>query len=102
VKAMPEINDGDATVSYQLAVLEGAVYHMGELVIDGLSPDATRKMELQWQLKKGDAYDESYLRRFFKTMYHDIGLSGSFNVIPKATVNSEDKTVAVALHFMPK
>lgn len=102
VKAMPQMDEGKATVNYQLAILEGPVYHMGDLVIDGLSPDATSKMERQWQLKKGDAYDESYLYRFFKTMYHDIGLSQSFKVIPKATVNPQDKTVAVALHFVPK
>lgn len=102
VKAMPELNESNATVNYQLAVNEGAIYHMGELLIDGLNEDATKKMQLQWQMKKGDPYDDSYLSRFFKTMYHDIGLSRSFKVIPKATVNSEDKTVAVALHFVPK
>jgi hypothetical protein len=35
-------------------------------------------------------------------MYHDIGLSRSYNVVTKQTINYPEKTVNVALHFLPK
>ncbi len=59
-------------------------------------------MAAQWQIKKGDVYDDSYLKRFFQVMYHDIGLSRSYNVVPKQTIDYQEKTVTVALHFVPK
>ena len=75
---------------------------MGDLQIDGLDAESTRKMATQWQLKKGDPYDEGYLQRFFKIMYRDVGLRAPMNVVPKQVINQQDKTVSVSLHFVPK
>jgi outer membrane protein assembly factor BamA len=98
----PEMDDAAATVSYQLSVTEGDQYRMGELTIDGIPQANAAKMAEQWQLKKGDPFDDSYLQRFFKIMYHDVGLKVPYNIIPKQSVNQQDKTVSVALHFVPK
>jgi outer membrane protein assembly factor BamA len=102
VAPTPVMDDTHSAVSYQLNVSEGDLYRMGELQMDGLDPQASNKIAAQWQMKKGDAYDNSYLPRFFKTMYRDVGLHGSYNVVPKQSVNQQDKTVSVTLHFMPK
>jgi hypothetical protein len=75
---------------------------MGDLELDGLDPDASKQMAAQWQMKKGDPYDNSYLPRFFSIMYRDLGLRHPYNVVRKESVNQQDKTVSVALHFMPK
>jgi outer membrane protein assembly factor BamA len=98
----PTMDDAGSSVHYQLAVSEGDLYHMGELSIDGIPLENAKKMIAQWQLKKGDPYDASYLAKFFKIMYHDVGLRVPYNVIPKQEVNQTDKTVSVALHFVPK
>jgi len=98
----PEMDDATATVSYQLSVSEGDLYRMGELTIDGIPPANAAKMTAQWQLKKGDPFDDSYLQRFFKIMYHDVGLKVPYNIVPKQSINQKDKTVSVALHFVPK
>lgn len=98
----PEMDDAQSTVHYQISVTEGDLYRMGELLIDGLDPDAAKKISAQWQLKKGDAYDNGYLQRFFKIMYRDFGQHVSYIVVPKQAINQQDKTVTVSLHFVPK
>jgi len=98
----PEMDDSAATVSYQLSMTEGDLYRMGELTIDGIPPANAAKMAEQWQLKKGNPFDDSYLQRFFKIMYHDVGLKVPYNIVSKQNVNQQDKTVSVALHFVPK
>ena len=102
VDPAPQMDDAQATVRYQLTVTEGDQYRMGDLELDGLDADATKKMQAQWQLKKGDPFDDSYLPRFFKIMYRDVGLRRPYSVVPRKTVNPQDKIVNVALHFMPK
>lgn len=102
VDPVPTTDDAQSSVSYQLNVSEGDLYRMGDLELDGLDADASQKMVAQWQMKRGDPYDNTYLRRFFSIMYRDVGLRRPYNVIPKESVNPQDKTVSVALHFMPK
>jgi len=75
---------------------------MGDLTIDGIPAQNADKMAEQWQLKKGQPYDKSYLQKFFKIMYHDVGLKVPYNVVPKESIDQDEKTVSVALHFVPK
>lgn len=100
--ASPEMDDGQSAVHYQISVTEGDLYRMGELQIDGMDADGAKKIFAQWQLKKGDPYDNGYLPRFFQIMYHSFGQRVTYNVVPKQTVNRQDKTVSVSLHFVPK
>jgi outer membrane protein assembly factor BamA len=100
--AHPNIDDSSAAVAYELNVVEGEVFRMGELQVDGIEAKAVSELAAQWQIKKGEVYDDSYLGRFFQVMYHDIGVSRSYSVVPKQTVNQQEKTVTVALHFVPK
>ena len=102
VDPAPTIDADHLTVAYQLNVTEGDLYRMGDLVFDGLDAEASRKLAAQWQLKKGAPYDNSYLPRFFSNTYRDVGLNQSYSVVPKQSVNQRDKTVSVALHFVPK
>jgi outer membrane protein assembly factor BamA len=102
VKPVPAFDDSGATVAYELNVTEGDQFRMGELSVDGIDPAAADKLIAQWQIKKGDIFDDSYLQRFFQVMYHDIGLSRSYSVVPKQNVDRQSKTVNVALHFVPR
>jgi outer membrane protein assembly factor BamA len=100
--AVPTMDDAAATVGYQLNVTEDEMYRMGELNIDGVPPENSKKMLAQWQMKKGDPYDSSYQQRFFNLMYRDFGLHGSYDVVPKEAIDRQQKVVNVALHFVPK
>ena len=102
VKAVPTLDDSAATVAYDLNVSEGDQFHMGELSVDGIDQVAADKLMAQWQIRKGDVFDDSYLQRFFQVMYHDIGLSRSYSVVPKQNVDHQSKTVNVVLHFVPR
>ncbi|HJT69719.1 MAG TPA: POTRA domain-containing protein [Terriglobales bacterium] len=102
VSATPAIDDSDATVAYQLTVNEGEMYRMGELSIDGLPDDNAHKMVAQWQMKKGDPYDDSYAEKFFGLLYRDYNLHKSYEVERSKAINREEKTVSVSLHFIPK
>lgn len=102
VDSASAMDDFKATVSYRLDVKEGDQYRMGELNIDGIPAENAKKMAAQWQMKKGDPFDESYLQRFFGLMYRDVGLRTPYNVVPKQAMNQHDKTVSVSLHFVPK
>jgi outer membrane protein assembly factor BamA len=97
-----QMDDAKATVEFQLNVTEGELYRMGELQIDGIELENAKRMAAQWQLKKGDPYDNTYLPRFFKILYRDVGLRVPYNVVPKQVINDQDKTVSVNLHFVPK
>jgi len=99
---VPTIDDAQCVVDYQVNVPEGDLYRMGNLELDGLDADASQKMVAQWQMKRGDPYDNTYLHKFFSLMYRDVGLRRPYNVVPKESVNQQDKTVSVALHFMSK
>ncbi len=102
VSSTPEMDDAQSVVSFQLNVTEGDLYRMGELEINGIKADTAKKLATQWQLKAGDPFDDSYMDRFFKTTYRDIGLPGYWKIIPKKAINQQNKTVSVALHFVPK
>ena len=83
---MPVAELGERRVYYE-------VHGTGEpvLLVNGLGADHSA-----WSLQT------EYLKRFFQVMYHDIGLSRSYNVVPKQTINYEEKAVTVSLHFVPK
>jgi outer membrane protein assembly factor BamA len=98
----PELDDAKSTVHYQLSVTEGNLYRMGDLQIDGLDADVARKMAANWQMKKGDPFDDSYTHRFFQNMFRDTGLRVPMSVVQNQSINQQDKTVSVNLHFVPK
>src|SRR5436305_747091 len=93
VRAHPALDDSSATAAYEVNVVEGDVFHMGELQVDGIDDKAANELAAQWQIKKGNVYDDSYLGRFFQVMYHDIGVSRSYSVVRKQMVNRQEKTV---------
>ena len=102
VDETPGLDDALGTVSYQLQVSEGDLYRMGELTVAGLAPEAARKVVAQWQMKKGAPYDNSYVAKFFNLLYQDEDLKLAYDVQPKASLNPQEKTVSIALHFKPR
>ncbi len=101
-EAVPTMDDATATVDYQINVVEAEMYRMGELSIDGVPAENAKRMVAQWQMKKGDPFDDGYLQRFFSILYRDFGLKTSYEIAQKQTINQQDRTVSVSLHFVPK
>lgn len=56
----PHFDDAAGVASYRVAVTEGAQYHMGELVITGLSQDSERALRNFWRIAPGAIFDGQY------------------------------------------
>ena len=61
VTPVPQFDDGSGTVRYNVNVIEGPQYRMGELVITGLSLDAERTLRNAWRMAPGQVFDKTYL-----------------------------------------
>ena len=56
-----EYGHASGTVRYDVNIVEGPQYHMGELVITGLSVDAERRLRNAWRLAPGQVFDKTFL-----------------------------------------
>ncbi len=65
VEAQPQFDNAAATVSYHVAITEGQQYHMGALVVTGLSPTAEGVLRAVWQIAPGKVFDGAYADNMF-------------------------------------
>lgn len=58
----PEENFDAAThtAAYAVNISEGDQYHMGKLVLSGLSIDAERRLRTSWKIPQGQVFDQTY------------------------------------------
>lgn len=61
VTPVPKFDDASGTVRYDVTIVEGPQYRMGELVITGLSVDAERRLRNAWRLAPGQVFDKTFL-----------------------------------------
>lgn len=54
----------DKSVAYTFTVTEGELYHMGKLEIEGIDPDALKKLTQGWKLAEGQPYDSTYIHEY--------------------------------------
>jgi outer membrane protein insertion porin family len=64
----PAVDESTHRVSYHVTITEGAQYHMGELVITGLSVDAERLLVRSWQIPHGQIFDNAYYQSLLKVL----------------------------------
>jgi outer membrane protein insertion porin family len=57
---LAKFDDSAHRVSYQVSIVEGPQYHMGEMVITGLSVDAEKRLRQVWLIAPGQVFDNSY------------------------------------------
>jgi outer membrane protein assembly factor BamA len=100
IQPVPDFNDQASTVSYELRVSEGGVYHMGELEVRGLDSRTTARVVELWKLHEGDAFDDSYASNFLETAVKDLSLGLSTATVHQAI--NDDQTVDVTLRFESK
>lgn len=66
VRASQEFDDANRSVAYRFQVEEGPQFHMGELVIEGLSEADSNNLRGRWALLHGEAFDADYPDQFLK------------------------------------
>lgn len=98
IKPEAQFDDDKSTVNYDLNIVEGDLYKMGELEILGLDTQTTAQMRAAWALREGQPYNADYPNKF-RT---DTGKLLPRGVQWTITVHEsleKDKTVDVEIRF---
>ena len=99
IKPDAQFDDDKGTVSYELNIVEGDLYKMGELEILGLDTQAKARMVAAWTLHEGQPYDADYLKKFLQGTRELLPRGVHWGVTTHATPDAKDKTVDVEIHF---
>jgi outer membrane protein insertion porin family len=99
IKPDAQFDDEKCTVHYDLNIVEGYLYKMGELEILGLDTQAKARMQAAWTLREGQPYNADYPKKF---------VDGTEQLLPRAvrwavsiheSLDAKDKTVDVEVRF---
>ena len=74
---IPRYDDKAAIVSYSVAIVQGPQYHMGQLVLTGLSGEGERRIRSAWQIPAGAVFN--------RVVYEDFvsrGAKEAFSGLP--------------------
>jgi outer membrane protein assembly factor BamA len=83
----PQLDDAAGTVSYNVDIDPGPVYHLGLVKFDNVSDELRTKLMRYWQMMPGDVFDESYVAQFInKAQQQDLRLRPTFMADPQTHV----------------
>jgi outer membrane protein assembly factor BamA len=102
IKANAEFDNAAGTVSYQMIVNEGDLYHMGELEFRGIDNNLTARLRNAWKLRPGDVYDAGYLQEFLPLARKLLPPTMDWDVASHVTAMTKEKTVDVDLQYTAK
>ena len=74
---VPHYDDAHAQVSYSVSITEGAQYHMGKLVLTGLSVEGERRIRNAWNIPHGAIFSKSVYEHFLQD-----GVQQALNGLP--------------------
>jgi outer membrane protein assembly factor BamA len=99
IKSDAQLDDEKSTVHYELNVMEGDLYKMGELEILGLDTQSKARMVAAWTLREGQPYNADYLKKFLADTGQLLPRGVQWVVTNHETPDTKDKTVDVEIHF---
>jgi outer membrane protein assembly factor BamA len=102
IQADPLLDDATSTVHYDLSVVEGDLFQMGELEIVGLDSQSRARLQNAWTLREGQPYNSDYPREFLKNAFRLLSSGEPWTADIRETVDAKDKTVDVTLRFTAK
>jgi outer membrane protein assembly factor BamA len=99
----PVFDDADATVSYNVDVDPGPVYHLAFVKFDNVTDEMRNLLIHNWEMMPGDAFNESYVATFvMKVQQQDpvlrrslAGVKVAYNVM--ANPDTHDVNVVIRL-----
>lgn len=77
VDAVPHFDDATKHVSYDVKITQGPQYHMGKLVLSGVSMEGERRLREAWKIPSGAVFDDSTYQEFL-----DTGVKQAFAGLP--------------------
>jgi Surface antigen variable number repeat len=99
---VPHFDDASKNASYTVQVTEGPQYHMGKLVLSGLSMEGERRLRAAWKIAPGAVFDDSAYEGFLESGIKDAfaGLPIHYHTIQKFLDKHPDKgEINVMLNF---
>ncbi|MGO9404558.1 MAG: POTRA domain-containing protein [Terriglobales bacterium] len=99
IKPQAQFDDQHSAVHYDLNVVEGDLYKMGELEIAGLDTQATARMRAAWTLREDQPYDAGYPRKFLEDTRQLVPRGVPWNISIHESLDAKDKTVDVEIRF---
>jgi outer membrane protein insertion porin family len=99
VKPDAQFDEEKSTVHYELNIVEGDLYKMGELEIAGLDTKAKARMEAAWTLREGQPYNADYPKKFLEDTRDLVPRGVQWAVTVHETPDAKDKTVDVEIRF---
>ena len=99
IKPDAQLDDEKGTVHYDLNIVEGDLYKMGELEILGLDTQATARMQEAWTLREGQPYNAEYPEQFRNDTGQILPRGVRWVVSIHETLEAKDKTVDVEIRF---
>jgi len=99
VKPDARCDDEKSTVHYDLNVVEGDQYKMGELEIAGLDTQAKARMQEAWTLSEGQPYNADYPKKFLDDTRQLVPRGVQWAISIHESLDAKDKTVDVEIRF---
>ncbi len=99
IKPDAQFDDEKSTVRYDLNVVEGDLYKMGELEIAGLDTQAKARMREAWTLREGEPYNADYPKKFLNDTGHIVPRGVQWAVGVHESLDAKAKTVDVEIRF---
>ena len=102
VNPSPVYNEAAERVSFSVSITEGSQYHMGDLILTGLSKEGERRIRNAWNIARGAVFDRSAYDQFVSS-----GIAQAFVGFPLhyekighfLETNPKTATVQVLLDF---
>jgi hypothetical protein len=95
IVAVPQIDDNNSMVRYQVRIKEATVYRVGRLQIEGLNSRRTAQVSEKLKLRSGDVYDQRYFDK--ESILRNWSFGWRVNI--ELTRNDEEKIVDIMLRF---
>jgi outer membrane protein assembly factor BamA len=99
IKSDTQFDEEKNTVHYDLNIVEGDLYKMGELEILGLDTQATARIEGAWTLREGQPYNADYPQQFRDDTGQLLPRGVRWVISIHETLEAKDKTVDVEVRF---
>jgi outer membrane protein assembly factor BamA len=102
IEPIPHFDAASKQVSYMVAITAGPQYHMGKLVLSGLSVEGERRVRGAWQIPPGSVFDKGEYDQFISSGITQAlaGLPFHYEKLGRfLQQNSDSHTVDVLIDF---
>ncbi len=99
IKSDAQFDDEKNAVHYEINIIEGDLYKMGELEIVGLDTQSKARMVAAWKLQEGQPYNADYPQKFLEDTKEILPRGGNWAVSTHESPDPRDKTVDVEVRF---